>query len=87
MRFLESALLRRVLRRQTAVELGPRTKFVVFSPLLSEAHLLAHREGIVDQEYLDRTRDTTYRVGQKLVIKNWAVTRLADLVERLASHL
>ena len=30
MRFLESALLRRVSRRQTAVELGPRTKFVVF---------------------------------------------------------
>jgi len=29
-RFLESALLRWVSRRQTAVELGPRTKFVVF---------------------------------------------------------
>ena len=37
MGFLESAHRRRVSRRQTAVGLGPWTKFVVFSPLLSEA--------------------------------------------------
>ena len=30
MRFLESALLRRVPRRLTAVEMGPGTKLVVF---------------------------------------------------------
>lgn len=52
-----------------------------------QRHLLAHREGIVDQEYIDKTQDTTYRVGQKLVIKNGAVNRLADLVELLASQL
>jgi hypothetical protein len=52
-----------------------------------QRHLLAHREGIVDQEYIDKTQDMTYRVGQKLVIKDSAVDRLADLVERLASQL
>jgi hypothetical protein len=52
-----------------------------------QRHLLAHREGIVDQEYIDKTQDTTYRVGQKLIIKDSAVNRLADLVERLASQL
>jgi hypothetical protein len=52
-----------------------------------QRHLLAHREGIVDQEYIDKTHDTTCRAGQKLVIKERAVLRLADLVERLASKL
>ncbi len=52
-----------------------------------QRHLLAHREGIVDQEYIDKTQDTTYRVGQKLIIKDSAVNRLADLVECLASQL
>ena len=52
-----------------------------------QRHLLANREGIVDQEYIDRTQDTSYRVGQKLVVKASAVNRLADLVERLASQL
>ena len=59
----------------------------VLKIFFQQRHLLAHREGIVDQEYIDKTQDTTYRVGQKLVIKNGAVTRLADLVERLASQL
>ena len=49
-----------------------------------QRHLLAHREGIVDQEYIDKTQDTTYRSGQKLVIKEGAVNRLADIVDRLA---
>ncbi len=52
-----------------------------------QRHLLAHREGIVDQEYIDKTQDMTYRVAQKLVIKDGAVNRLADLVESLASQL
>jgi hypothetical protein len=52
-----------------------------------QRHLLAHREGIVDQEYIDKTHDLTYRPGQKLVIKEVAVNRLADLVQLLASRL
>jgi hypothetical protein len=41
----------------------------------------------VDQDYIDKAQDTTYRVGQKLIIKEGSVSRLADLVERLASQL
>jgi hypothetical protein len=52
-----------------------------------QRHLLAHREGIVDQEYIDKTQDSTYRPGQKLVIKEAAVNRLADIVQLLASAL
>jgi hypothetical protein len=59
----------------------------VLKIFFQQRHLLAHREGIVDQEYIDKTQDTTYRVGQKLVIKDGAVNRLADLVERLSSQL
>jgi len=36
---------------------------------------------------LDEVVYTTYRVGQKIVIKDGVVNRLAHLVERLASHL
>ena len=31
-----------------------------------QRHLLAHREGIVGQEYIDRSQDFTYRAGQKI---------------------
>src|SRR5262245_29219527 len=38
MRFLESALRRRVSRRENTAKQGLRAKFVFFPPLLSEAH-------------------------------------------------
>lgn len=52
-----------------------------------QRHLLAHREGIVDQDYIDRSGDRSYAVGQRLVIKESAVIQLADLVKKLGDSL
>lgn len=52
-----------------------------------QRHLLAHREGIVDEDYLTRTSDTSYSIGQKLVVKDQMVLRLAELVEKLSQAL
>ena len=46
-----------------------------------------HRDGIVDQEYLDKSGDRTYSVGQWLVVKEPAVSRLAEVVSRLSKGL
>jgi uncharacterized Zn finger protein (UPF0148 family) len=55
--------------------------------LFQQRHLLAHREGIVDQEYIERSGDINYRVGQRLIIRESGVLRLADLVSGLARGL
>ena len=52
-----------------------------------QRHLLAHTDGIVDQDYLDRSCDNSYALGQRLVIRSQTVGELADLVERLAHEL
>jgi hypothetical protein len=52
-----------------------------------QRHLLAHREGIVDQDYIDKSGDRSYTAGQKLVIKESAVSQLADLVKKLGESL
>lgn len=52
-----------------------------------QRHLLAHTDGIVDQDYLDRSGDNSYALGQRLVIRPQAVGELADSVERLAHGL
>lgn len=52
-----------------------------------QRHLLAHCEGLVDQDYINKTGDHTYKVGQKLIVREAAVTRLAELVELLATGL
>ena len=55
--------------------------------LFQRRHVLEHREGIVDQAYIDNSGDSSYSVGQRLVIKRNDVERLVSLLEKLAAHL
>lgn len=55
--------------------------------LFQQRHVLGHRQGIVDQTYIDRSGDTAYVVGQRLVIREASVHRLAQLVAKLAEGL
>ncbi len=55
--------------------------------LFQQRHLLAHCEGIVDQDYIIKSGDTTYAVGQRLVIRDRAVSRLAELVAKLTEEM
>lgn len=52
-----------------------------------QRHLLAHQQGIVDADYITRSGDATYAIGQRLVIKVSAVLEFAELIERLGSAL
>lgn len=55
--------------------------------LYQQRHLLSHQDGIVDQQYVDRSGDCSYAVGQRLVIRPAPVLRLADLIDRLAAAI
>ena len=50
-------------------------------------HLLAHRMGIVDEEYVRKSGDTQARVGRKVAIQPEDVRVLIGLVSRLGVHL
>ena len=50
-------------------------------------HLLAHRNGFVDQVYLDRSADIAYGVGQRLVVRGTDIEDLARLVEKLVTAM
>ena len=50
-------------------------------------HLVAHRSGVVDQQYLDETHDSQVVLGRRIVIAPSDVQALAATVERLAAAL
>jgi hypothetical protein len=52
-----------------------------------QRHLLAHRQGLVDEEYIAKSGDTRYRPGQRLVLRAEGVTEAVELVERLVAGL
>lgn len=55
--------------------------------LFQQRHVLEHRQGIVDQQYVDRSGDRTYALGQRLVIREDAVLRLADIIGKIVAVL
>lgn len=55
--------------------------------LFQRRHVLSHRQGIVDQQYIDRSGDTAYSVGQRLVTRESDVIELVRLVRQLVIGL
>tara|TARA_R110002096_G_scaffold416993_2_gene620473 strand:- start:421 stop:1458 length:1038 start_codon:yes stop_codon:yes gene_type:complete len=58
-----------------------------FRRLVQQRHVLGHRQGIVDQKYRDKSGDTTYAIGQRLVVQDGHVLTLVALVEKLTAGL
>ena len=50
-------------------------------------HLIVHTNGIINENYITRSGDTTYKVGQRLVIKEQDVLRLISIVKTLGEGL
>ncbi len=55
--------------------------------LVERRHLLSHTDGMIDQRYLDRTGDSHYKVGQRIVVSQDDVVGLASLVARLGAGM
>ena len=49
-----------------------------------QRHLLAHRFGVVDQEYIDKTGDARAVVGRKITVSDAGVKALVDRIKALA---
>lgn len=52
-----------------------------------QRHLLAHTQGIVDENYLKLSGDSRYRAGQRLVVKVEVVREALALIEKLIAGL
>lgn len=55
--------------------------------MFQQRHLLAHRQGLVDEEYMAKSGDTRYRPGQRLVVRPETVIQALDLIEGLVTGL
>ena len=51
--------------------------------LFQRRHLLSHSEGIVDQKYIYKTKDNTYKVGQRIVVNKQDVLDMVQIIKKL----
>lgn len=63
------------------------TEYQALSLYFQQRHVLAHLDGIVDQQYVDRSNDHRFDVGQRLIVAESAVADLATVIEKLAAGL
>lgn len=66
------------------LELDEFARLTVF---FQRRHLLAHTSGLVDADYLRRSGDATYRLGQRIVVSPGDVRDAAALVGKLVAGL
>ena len=62
-------------------------RYQLLNRYFQQRHLLAHCEGIVDQQYIDRANDHRFDVGQRLLVTEESTSELAVIVEDLSNAL
>ncbi len=55
--------------------------------LYQKRHLLAHNEGIVDAQYINKSSDSTYKEGQRIVILDKDIDSLVSSLEKLSNGI
>ncbi|EIM63787.1 hypothetical protein [Desulfobacter postgatei] len=55
--------------------------------LYQKRHLLAHNEGIVDSKYIQKSSDTTYKEGQRIVVSGRDIESLVTILDKLGKAI
>lgn len=55
--------------------------------LFQQRHLIEHNNGLIDERYVQNSKDDSYRIGQRVVIKNSDAIRLLGFVRKLSMGL
>lgn len=69
------------------IELLERNEYEILSLYFQQRHVLAHLDGMVDQQYIDQSNDRRFDVGQRLIVAESNVSDLAAAIEKLATGL
>ncbi|MDO5331662.1 MAG: hypothetical protein Q4E99_03195, partial [Bacillota bacterium] len=62
-------------------------EYQYINKIFQQRHLLEHRNGKVDQDYLNKSGDFTYNEKERIVIKKNDVYRFINIIEKLANGL
>lgn len=63
------------------------TELAALTRYFQQRHVLAHRQGLVDANYIARSGDSSYRVGQRLVMREASVRECVALIEKLGKTM
>lgn len=59
----------------------------ILSKLFQRRHLLAHSDGIVDEKYVTKSGDGSYRVGQRIIVSDADIDALVRILAELVAGI
>lgn len=62
-------------------------EYTLLKKCFQQRHCLQHQDGIVDNDYIIKSGDTSYKMGQHLIIKERNVLEYADIIEKLGNEI
>jgi len=62
-------------------------QITLMNKMFQQRHLFSHSDGIVDEKYIDRSQDESYRVGQRVVLNENEITELVEIVLKITDNL
>ncbi|MBN1618536.1 hypothetical protein JW887_04335 [Candidatus Dojkabacteria bacterium] len=64
-----------------------KSEFNFMFLMFKRRHLLEHQQGIVDQKYLHETTDSSYQIGERLVITSIEAKKFYDIVLKIINKI
>ncbi len=62
-------------------------EYSMLKKYFQQRHVLQHNDGIVDQDYIDKSKDNSYQLGQRLIIRETDVNEFADIVDKIGKQI
>jgi hypothetical protein len=61
--------------------------WIALGAVFQQRHVLVHRNGTIDQQFVDRVPNTTQRVGQRLIVGRQDAEHALDTLEELVTNV
>lgn len=55
--------------------------------LFQKRHILSHNEGIVDQSYIDKSGNSSYKAGQRIVVSSKDISKLLECLKKISLEI
>lgn len=58
-------------------------EYFLLKKCFQQRHLLQHKDGIIDQDYIEKSNDKIHKEGQRLIVKDLDVLKYVEIMKKL----
>jgi hypothetical protein len=63
------------------------SEYILMVKLFQQRHLFQHTDGVVDQNYIDKSGDNSYKIGQRIKVQVSEIEELVKIIVKISNNL